>query len=449
MIRTQFSALLFLVAWTFAHTAHADVLEYYDAHEFPQAAAAHASTVDSLIANGSVADAIRISDAFLADNAELLQSDPLLYGRLTANMAVILSHATEYERASEAFDKARAVIEPQVGPFDPRLVSIMTAQGLTLMRLNRLPEAEQELLHAQHILHRNRGVYTLDQLPIVEQLVRIDRRQGNTPRADKHQLFRLRVSEQAWGEDSEELLPILKSLATHFTYQGRIATLAMDGSESTYRTIAFRRALTFYRRAISIVESQYGPNDLRLVEPLRGLSRMRLAQLARHSRAEHALERAVAIIENDPSTDLTDRADALAELGDLYTLTSDDRSANTYLRAWHLLTQSPETANRANELFGTPTRIHPKVPPVIILPRKPDVAQDTNAEPFANAEYTVTASGRVTNVEFVDNNVASSQLRELRTSLNSSRFRPRIVNGELVDTDKLFLHQIYRVAELR
>ncbi len=55
-------------------------------------------------------------------------------------------------------------------------------------------------------------------------------------------------------------------------------------------------------------------------------------------------------------------------------------------------------------------------------------------------------SGRVTNLELLDKNVPNAQVRNLRSRLSATRFRPRIIDGELVATDNLMIHQTYRVA---
>ena len=101
---------------------------------------------------------------------------------------------------------------------------------------------------------------------------------------------------------------------------------------------------------------------------------------------------------------------------------------------------------RAN-IFGTPTRLYPQVTEVLYLDRAPDALDEGTTELYADIGYTVRADGRVSNIKVLEKNVPNSEVRFLRAKLGNSRFRPRIVEGELLATKNLMIHQIFEVID--
>ena len=214
-----------------------------------------------------------------------------------------------------------------------------------------------------------------------------------------------------------------------------------------YRDSLFRRSINFYRRAIKIIEDNYGVNDLRLVEPLRGLANARLLQITNRSASEAALERALSIVDSNPDTDLPDRIKAMIRLADMYTITGDRRAPAIYLQAWEMMQENATHRQLSAEIFGTPTRLHPEVSGVLYLARKPDAALKGDVELYIDVAYSVRANGRVTNIHLLDKNVPNAQVRYMRARLADTRFRPRILDGELIATENLMIHQTFEVVD--
>ncbi len=210
------------------------------------------------------------------------------------------------------------------------------------------------------------------------------------------------------------------------------------------RDMLFKLAVNMYLRSVAIIEQNYGENDLRLVQPLRGLANARMLQITNRKYAEEALERSLAIVESNPESDLSDRAQALVDLGDLYVITSDTRAGETYLSAWHMLQGSPETQEIANLYFGTPLRLFPRESPMLYIDRQPDNTEAGDPL-FVELAYNVTTSGKVSGIRLIDKNVPNDHARVLRHKLKTSRYRPRISEGEILETEDLSLRQPFQV----
>jgi hypothetical protein len=173
-----------------------------------------------------------------------------------------------------------------------------------------------------------------------------------------------------------------------------------------------------------------------------------MLEITQRKYAEAALLRSLEILDSNPNSDLTDRIQAIVDLGDFYIIISDKQAQEIYLNAWTILQETPETQQFASSLFGSPVRLYPRNPPFLYLERTPD-GVTTGDELFVNLQYDVSPDGHVRNIEIIDKNVPNKGVRLLRQILRASRFRPRIDNGELVSTEALEIRQLFSVLYSR
>lgn len=425
--------------------ADEDILDYYHhAVDLPGNSANDLERLANLLNYQTLEEAIVLCEQIIDVNIALQETNPLAYSKLIANLGMILNYGAYYENSLETLDRAESIMVRSLPQFSPHLISILMPKASTLMSLNRTEEARQALRQAQHITRRDDGVYSPDQLPMVNQLFVLSLQNGNVMDADKQQFFTLRVSERAFGRESEALLPTLEKLGRYFAYRAVTSSQFEDPDMRYQQEGLFRTTFELYDRAIKIIEDNYGPNDLRLVNSLQGVSQARLMQRA-NSKSEQALERALFVIESNPTTDLPDRIEAIIKMGDLYTRTSDSRASETYLRAWNLMEENPDYNWLKTQAFGAPTRLYPRAQSVVYLDRMPSTAD--GSELFIDAEYTVRVDGKVGDVKLLAKNVPNEQLKRFRSNLSQARFRPRIVDGEIVETANLIIHQTFRVNE--
>ncbi len=363
------------------------------------------------------------------------------------NLGLLKAVRGDYAGAAEALDITIEAMSIRLGQFSQHLYEPLMARGRVYEASEMYESAEDDLRWAQNIIHRHEGVYSTEQLPVVKELALVQFQQAEYLQADREQRFNLKINERAHGVESELLLPVLQNLAAYFATRGDMIPMGAYSDNASYRDELFDLSVSLYERAIRIIENQYGENDLRLVEPLRGLAEARILEISARHRAEEAMERAADIVGENEGTDLPDHVRALVHLADTYVITGDNRAEETYLKAWNMLAGEPGYNGLRNELFGTPKRLHPETPGVIVIDHYPQGIEQEKADLYVNAKYTVRANGRVSDVEIIDGNVPNEEKRSVRYHLAEARFRPRIVNGEFQATEGLMLHQPFMVKK--
>ena len=388
--------------------------------------------------------ALTLSQSLLDKVDPMRRAAPGVYGQLLVNHGIIQSADGEYKLSLPLIESGLALMEQRANPFSPSLVNALMARGLTMFAADDMEGAEDSFHRVQHIMHRHGGVYAEDQIPVIDWLTKTSLKRGEPVDADRLQRFSLRVAENAYGPDSIELLPLLDRLGGYFASRGSTIPPMVGTELRLQRDMLFKLAVNMYLRSVAIIEQNYGENDLRLVQPLRGLANARMLQITNRKYAEEALERSLAIVESNPGSDLSDRAQALVDLGDLYVITSDTRAGETYLSAWHMLQESPETQEIANLYFSTPLRLFPRESPMLYIDRQPDNTEAGDPL-FVELAYNVTTSGKVSGIRLIDKNVPNEHARVLRHKLKTSRYRPRISEGEILETEDLSLRQPFQV----
>ena len=371
-----------------------------------------------------------------------------IYAKVLTNAAIISALSGDRASAKTMLDKA-VVLAETINPFHEDLFQILSTLGYIQVQEKLFPAATGYLRRAQHITHRADGVYAKQQLPVIRNLALIKIEQGRLLDADREQRFNLKVSEHAFGSTSEEIVPILKNLGNYFSRRGYSIPKNAASDVRLYRDKLFRESVELFERSVAIIENKYGDEDLRLVELLQGLSRIRYMRGSTRSIVTASMERAAHIVSSSQSSDVSDIAQTLVDLGDTYLLTNDRRALDTYLSAWGLLSQRSSYADLRYDLFGTPKRLYPDKPTQFYLTRKPANVEE-GEELYVDLEYDIRFDGRVNNIKILEGNVPNSQKKRLKDYLYRVRFRPQIVNGEFTQIERLRLHQtFYLIAEIQ
>ncbi|MBV1878107.1 MAG: hypothetical protein KUG79_10740 [Pseudomonadales bacterium] len=392
----------------------------------------------------------------------LIQPDATLYPKALSNAAIIDAMANDPKTAIKRFNQAITLTE-SAGMFNAELFDLLMALASVQNVTSQYAEARQSLRRAQHISHRQDGVFSSNQLPIVESLVKMNVRQGNGVLADREQKFNLTIVEHIHGDDNVAILPTLFKLGGYFTDRGFAMSLnnpqtaqhaivftnadssAVENLEEpkVYQDSLFRQSINLYRRSIAIIEKQYGANDPRLIEPLKGLSRAHYLQGGGRSKIKANMKRATEIITSNPNSDSTDQARSLVDLADTYVITSDSKAATIYHQAYQKLLENNNEL-LIDELFGTATRLFPTEEMQPMLSRHP-LAVEVGEELYVDVQYNIRKDGRVFLVKVVDGNIPNAQKKLFKAYVSGMRYRPRMVNGELSPSIGVTLHQTFKV----
>ena len=400
-----------------------------------------------------------------ASLSHLLQQAPARFvlpahsqARLLSNAAVVqtqLAYATsESSYTGQALAQLQQATDLLTGkdPFHPDLTKIFLVTALVQEMAQAFPDAVESLRRAQHITHRHDGVYSRQQLPIIERLAVLDNRMGDFDSADRGYMFELLVGERVYGSNSLERVPALIRAGNHFALRAAAqpfmppatyASLSPNELRSI-RPALFRTAFEHYDNAVGVLEAHYGPDDLRLLKPLKEMAYARIMQGTAEKSAEATQERILQIIMSNPGVDLPDQARALVELADVYNITGNPLAAEHYLRAWHLLAADPRLDSMQAELFAGDIRLYPLGQPAHLLPKAPFEAT-AGEELFVELTYKINAEGRANGVRIIAGNIANAYKRDLQRWFQLARFRPRIEAGMFVERPAMTHRQIYKV----
>ena len=180
MVRGRLALLLLPLLAVHHAAADEDIFDYYfHSLAVPASAQEDYRQLSQLLGYKTLEQAILLCEKIVEDNTGLQETDPVLYGKLLANLGMILNFGEYYENSLEVLDNAIAHLNPTLPPFSPQLMNVIMAKSSTLMNLGKLDEATQELRRAQHITHRDDGIYSATQLPIVEELFKISYQRNN------------------------------------------------------------------------------------------------------------------------------------------------------------------------------------------------------------------------------------------------------------------------------
>jgi tetratricopeptide (TPR) repeat protein len=220
-------------------------------------------------------------------------------------------------------------IQATEGEFSPALIEPLIELARLYGEQDDLESETESLLRAQHIIHRNEGVLSLRQSEIVHRMSDLDLMQRDPEGANRAQELLLYLAERNYGSDSPNLLPALKELADWYTDTGQ-----------------FYRARKLVDRAMDIVREQGGETDVRLVEPLLQLARIK--RLQRLKSGYRQVESARDLVQDNPQVADDQRATVQASLGDAYLVGGrEEKAAEAYAKVTELL--GNEAANRIFE----------------------------------------------------------------------------------------------------
>lgn len=377
-------------------------------------------------------------------------------------------------KAEKNYHKSIQLIERRSGSYTSELLPVLNHLGSLYYDSSDYDLATDAFRRAQHITHRNGGVYTLRQLDIVDWITMIDLKTTRRKDADRQQRFYYSINVRNYGEDDPRMLPAMNKMADWFRSSGQL-----------------RNAITTYKKALDVIDRNE-LNETEKLQPLRGISSV--AYLKGSCCTEKQLGEVLDIVNNDPGSDDVDELDALVHLADMLMVRKKRAKAEQYYRqAWNRLgAENPLTS----ELFSTPellgvsriedvydayyvtvegrartnkTVFHisnkndgsfsfgakPKKYSAAVIGEplslctsealelaRTDDADDLEAY-FVDVDFTVNRGGGVSNVSLVDSNAPSRLRRYVTNTLRYSRYRPTLLDGETVDTDNIKLRQTF------
>jgi hypothetical protein len=222
-------------------------------------------------------------------------------GSIDSEVMEAMAVAAEFEAVRDhdsALDEYLSLVEvvaDSYGEYSDQLLEPLAGLSRTYIAMGYAEEAGLSLRRAQHITHRNDGVYSPRQIEFIEMMADLALLTRAPMDADKQQKFMFFVSSHHFsGLDG---IHAYTRLATWYTATGQ-----------------HRKARRILEEVITMIETEAGENDLRLMEPLKLISQSRRLQGA--CCIERSLERATGILDQHSDVPGDIVADIYSELAD-------------------------------------------------------------------------------------------------------------------------------------
>jgi hypothetical protein len=358
------------------------------------------------------------------------------------------------------YNSAVTDIELDGGAWDGGLVEELASLGRLQQQQGNHIGAIQTLDRAIHVNRINSGLYTLEQIPVVEQLIQSHMALGDWEEADIYNNYLYHVQRKAYGFDDPRLIPVLERLATWNIQAFKIGHGSLLG-------IKLRQSQIMFNAAARMVDVHFGKADERFINYQRNIAssaylvaknpdlmsqidnseyrtrqrvfaeqmnEQRQVQPSGFRTGERALLEVVMFYQEQGYSTYA-LAEAITHLADWYLIFGRRQSAlKNYKLAWDMLQGLEDSEELTQQLFGSVTPL-PAFGSSIEAPdafyRTEDGSQALRFD-YADLTFDVTENGLARNVESISEETEDNQaqLGKLRNSARSMHFRPLFIDGE-------------------
>jgi tetratricopeptide (TPR) repeat protein len=383
-----------------------------------EAAMGTAARLEARLSMGDLVDEERFAEAipYAERIAQLTEEDlgasPQL-GVALSNLGMLQQRVQLYDVSEQNFLRAVDVIRESEGVFSGAVIRPMLGLGINYQTRGDFLEAMTIFEEARTISRRVNGLMNEQQILILDHLSNTMVSMGRYEEADEFQINALQLQERIHGIDTMEVLPAIYKFARWM--------------RSSYR---FYEERLQYTRAIDIIRENAGPQDVALVTALREIGNSFRLQKTGEGRGVAALRQALEIAQAQPETDPRLLAELLVDIGDWRTAFSNvGGTGEEYRQAWALLDELENRDEVRGRWFDNPRYVFRENPSNRGLsdPDDPGVVLG-----HVLMTFDVDDLGRTRNVTVVESVPPGLKDDSTARALNRSRFRPRIMDGEIV-----------------
>ncbi len=368
-----------------------------------------------------------------------------------------------------AYQREVEELEARSNTYDPQLGETLHGMANTLRMAGEYSEALEAYRRAMHIQRVNHGIYSLAQEPMIRGMIATHQQTDNLAGATRQYQQLLRIHTRSHGDNSPELLPLLDEVsdwhlrayaqdpspgavfhlaASHSLLEHAIAIAESHGQDSDIKSIRLLRDMVATNYYLAQHHSYYGgkTSDERFTFTTRtgpeagpeAPSREEMLMINSYRSGRMAQERIVDKFIDDPGATPRQKAEALAELGDWHLLFGRHHSAReVYETSWRVMEEAGASRQELVDFFGHPRML------------QPGIEEESGSLPmqYARAVFSINRRGSARDIEILevfpetDESLASEALNTLK----SVKFRPRLEDGQVADTEqyavKLHLNQ--------
>lgn len=329
------------------------------------------------------------------------------------NLAVVQRYLMQYEESKETYLTAIDMYRTVEGPYTESIIVPLVSLGANYHATGDYTQALGIFQEARTVNRRAFGLLNPDQVEIVYHIASTLGSMSRFEEAHYQHEDALRLMERVHGSATMEILPYI------YRYAEWLA--------ASFQFDAGRFQLV---RAIDIIREIEGPDSIALVQPLRAIGNSYRRQKLAEGRGVGSLKRALEIAQTSVDADPLTTARVLRDIGDWYTAFSRVRFAgDEYRQAWHLLGRVEDGEAIRARWFSEPNYVLREYPSSRGLAE----AEDFGAiEGFVRVTFDVDQFGGPQNVTVLESEPPGFKDGTMTSAIRRSRFRPRVVDGELV-----------------
>jgi tetratricopeptide (TPR) repeat protein len=357
----------------------------------------------------------RFDDA-LATARRLVNLTEQQFGRESRETAQALSRQAHVQQASgrngdaaASYREAVEILRTVEGPLTPLAIEPLAGLGDAYQSGDGHFEALATFREARSLSRRIYGLYSEEQLGLIDRMTATLQSEGRHREADELQREGLAIVTRNHPEDSTAALEAM------YKYAEWLGEMRLYDDQRDY-----------YRRALHIIRDSEGKDSVRLVEPLRALGNSYRVQRLPEASGVAALKDALEIAAKQPHPDPLEMAEVLRDLGD-WAITFGLSDRNSYRRAWRSL-DGVEDAAAIREEWFTGLQYVLRAP---VDPREFSDGPDAPSG-YVMASLTIDALGRARDAVILESVPAGLKDEAVLKHLRESRFRPQMADGEVV-----------------
>ena len=346
------------------------------------------------------------------------------------------------------------------GAWAQELTDLYMGLGAALVQQQELEAARDAYHQGVTIMRVNSGPNSLEQVNFLFEIADIETRMGNNREAGDVMQNIYLISAKNFGEDDPQMLPVLEQMyAWYMKTRPLYSPYAQYADFANSKYLASRMALLTEReKGLAHADTARANRTLGQINFLtvkyalgRGISvepgvvvatgspqppYIQEVSVRDHYMAgTEAFERMAASVNLNENATPTERAEAIAQLGDWYLVFDKFKSAREqYETAWRLLAEADPSLDTARQYMGHPA-------PVRLMNNFEDFTHFELPEPDNSlgieVSMSVTRSGMLRDVQIikVPEDMSPDQVKLLEQQLKASRFRPAVVNGMVEKVD--------------
>jgi TonB family protein len=299
------------------------------------------------------------------------------------------------------------------GNFSDAIINPLIGLGINYQQRGDPLQAMAIFEEARTVNRRVHGLMNEDQIDILDHMSNVMIDMQRYAEADRLQVDALQLRERIYGAESMEILPAIYKFAQWL--------------RAAYR---FQEERDQYSRAMGIIRDNDMESSPAMIRALRETGNSFRVQKYPEGRGISALRRALEIAEDQEQPDTLTVAELLVDIGDWNTAFSKvGPTGDEYRRAWALLGELANGDEIRHRWFNDPD--------YVLRENPSNRGLQNSSEPgvlpgHVLVTFDVEASGRTTNVQVVESVPVGLKDDSTARAINRSRFRPRIVDGELV-----------------